>query len=121
MDRRILSTIVDKFEGGPVGLDTIAASVGEEKETLEDVYEPFLLQAGLIMRTPRGRVAAPGAYDHLGLEIPTQLLSALSLGDPDYSQATSPRGSARSGAIQDALFAPERDEDACTEEPGLED
>ncbi len=69
------------------------------------------------MRTPRGRVAAPGAYDHLGLEIPPQLSSALSLGDPDYSQATSPRGGARGGAIQDALFVPDGDEDACTEEP----
>jgi Holliday junction DNA helicase RuvB len=66
MDRRILSTIVDKFEGGPVGLDTIAASVGEEKETLEDVYEPFLLQQGLLQRTPRGRTATPRAYTHLG-------------------------------------------------------
>ena len=121
LDRKILETLCIRFPTRPVGLSTLAVSVGEEPETVEDVYEPFLLQAGLIMRTPRGRVAAPGAYDHLGLEIPTQLLSALSLGDPDYSQATSPRGSARSGAIQDALFAPERDEDACTEEPGLED
>ena len=66
MDRRILLTIVDKFDGGPVGLETIAASVGEESETLEDVYEPFLLQQGLLQRTPRGRIATPRAYTHLG-------------------------------------------------------
>ncbi len=66
MDRRILATIVDKFEGGPVGLETIAASVGEEGETLEDVYEPFLLQQGLLQRTPRGRTATARAYAHLG-------------------------------------------------------
>ncbi|MHB8418991.1 MAG: Holliday junction branch migration DNA helicase RuvB [Myxococcales bacterium] len=68
MDRRILAVIVDKFDGGPVGLDTLAASVGEEKETLEDVYEPFLLQQGLLQRTPRGRTATARTYDHLGRE-----------------------------------------------------
>ncbi|MHB1844695.1 MAG: Holliday junction branch migration DNA helicase RuvB [Deltaproteobacteria bacterium] len=67
MDRRILSTIIQKFDGGPVGLDTIAASIGEEKETIEDVYEPFLLQQGLLHRTPKGRVATPRAFAHLGL------------------------------------------------------
>jgi Holliday junction DNA helicase RuvB len=66
MDRRILSVIVDKFDGGPVGLETLAASVGEEKETLEDVYEPFLLQQGLLARTPRGRTATARAYGLLG-------------------------------------------------------
>jgi Holliday junction DNA helicase RuvB len=66
MDRRILGTIIDKFEGGPVGLETIAASVGEERDTLEDVYEPFLLQQGLLQRTPRGRVATSRAFAHLG-------------------------------------------------------
>ena len=66
MDRRILLTILDKFDGGPVGLETIAASVGEARDTLEDVYEPFLLQQGLLQRTPRGRIATARAFEHLG-------------------------------------------------------
>lgn len=66
MDHRILLTIVDKFDGGPVGLDTIAASLSEDAVSVEDVYEPFLLQEGLIQRTPRGRVATRKAYEHLG-------------------------------------------------------
>jgi len=65
MDREILSVIIDRFGGGPVGLDTLAASVGEEKNTLEDVYEPFLIQRGYIQRTPRGRVATDLAYRHM--------------------------------------------------------
>ena len=71
MDRRILSTIIDKFDGGPVGLETIAASVGEERDTIEDVYEPFLLQQGLLQRTPRGRVATARAFAHLGRAMPS--------------------------------------------------
>ncbi|GAB4291571.1 MAG: Holliday junction branch migration DNA helicase RuvB [Myxococcota bacterium] len=67
MDRTILTTIIEKFSGGPVGIETIAASVGEEKDTLEDVYEPYLLQQGFIKRTPRGRVATIHAYEHLGI------------------------------------------------------
>jgi Holliday junction DNA helicase RuvB len=66
MDNRILSTIIEKFKGGPVGITTIATAVGEEQGTLEEVYEPFLIQQGFIMRTPRGREATPKAYDHLG-------------------------------------------------------
>lgn len=66
MDIRILSTIIDKFKGGPVGLGTIATAVGEESDTVEEVYEPFLIQEGYLMRTPRGRVATPTAYQHLG-------------------------------------------------------
>lgn len=69
MDRAILLTIIDKFSGGPVGLDTLSASVGEERDTIEDVIEPYLLQEGLIERTPRGRKATNGAYQHLGREI----------------------------------------------------
>ena len=69
----LLETLCVRFAGRPVGLSTLAVSVGEEPETIEDVYEPFLLQAGLVMRTPRGRLAAPRAYEHLGLEIPVQL------------------------------------------------
>lgn len=64
MDRRIMLTIIDKFQGGPIGLETLATVVCEEKNTLEDVYEPFLIQSGFIKRTPRGRVATPMAYDH---------------------------------------------------------
>jgi Holliday junction DNA helicase RuvB len=65
MDRKILLTIIDKFGGGPVGVETIAASVGEQRDTLEDVYEPFLLQEGLLQRTPRGRLATARAYAYL--------------------------------------------------------
>jgi Holliday junction DNA helicase RuvB len=70
LDREILRTIVEKFEGGPVGLSTLAISVGEEQDTVEDVYEPYLLQRGLIKRTPKGRVATARAYQHLGLDAP---------------------------------------------------
>src|SRR5678810_798899 len=66
MDNRILSTIIDKFKGGPVGITTIATAVGEETGTLEEVYEPFLIQEGFIMRTPRGREVTAKAYEHLG-------------------------------------------------------
>jgi Holliday junction DNA helicase RuvB len=68
LDREILRTICEKFSGGPVGLSTLAASVGEEQDTLEDVYEPYLLQLGLIERTPRGRAATRRAFEHLGLD-----------------------------------------------------
>ncbi|HWP56918.1 MAG TPA: Holliday junction branch migration DNA helicase RuvB [Candidatus Acidoferrales bacterium] len=66
MDTLILITIIDKFQGGPVGVENLAAAIGEEKDTIEDVYEPFLIQAGFLQRTPRGRVATPLAYDHFG-------------------------------------------------------
>jgi Holliday junction DNA helicase RuvB len=72
LDRRILSTIIEKFGGGPVGVGAIAASLGEDRGTLEDLYEPYLLQAGFIQRTPRGRVASPAAYRHLGIVAPRQ-------------------------------------------------
>ena len=71
VDRNILLTIIEKFCGGPVGLDTLAASIGEDAGTIEDVYEPYLIQNGLFNRTPRGRMATELAYRHLGLEIPT--------------------------------------------------
>ncbi len=67
VDHRVLHTIIDKFDGGPVGLDTIAASINEDADTIMDVYEPYLLQLGFLERTPRGRVAARLAYEHLGL------------------------------------------------------
>jgi Holliday junction DNA helicase RuvB len=70
LDREILRTICEKFEGGPVGLSTLAAAVSEEQDTIEDVYEPYLLQQGLVKRTPRGRVATAAAWEHLGLEPP---------------------------------------------------
>ncbi len=66
MDRAILLTIIDKFSGGPVGIETLAAAVGEESETIEDVYEPFLIQEGYLSRTPRGRMATPLAFEHFG-------------------------------------------------------
>ncbi len=70
MDRKILTVILDTFGGGPVGIDAVAAAVGEERDTLEDVYEPFLVREGFLARTPRGRVALPPAYAHLGREKP---------------------------------------------------
>lgn len=70
IDRNILLTIIDKFKGGPVGLDTLAASIGEDAGTIEDVYEPYLLKNGFLNRTPKGRTATDLAYHHLGLEIP---------------------------------------------------
>ena len=70
IDRNILLTMIRKFSGGPVGLDTLAAAIGEDPGTIEDVYEPYLLKNGFINRTPRGRVVTDFAYRHLGLEIP---------------------------------------------------
>ena len=67
MDRRVLDTIVGKFDGGPVGIDSLAAAISEERDTIEDVIEPFLIQEGFLMRTPRGRVATESTYRHLGL------------------------------------------------------
>jgi Holliday junction DNA helicase RuvB len=71
-DRLILMTIIEKFDGGPAGLDTLAAAIGEDKGTLEDVYEPYLIKNGLIMRTPRGRVVTDLAYKHFNLNPPTK-------------------------------------------------
>jgi Holliday junction DNA helicase RuvB len=70
LDRRILTTIIEKFGGGPVGVGSIAASLGEDRGTLEDLYEPYLIQAGFLQRTPRGRVASAAAYRHLGITPP---------------------------------------------------
>ena len=70
IDRNMLYAIIEKFGGGPVGLDTLAASIGEDAGTIEDVYEPYLLKNGFINRTPRGRVVTELAYRHLGLENP---------------------------------------------------
>ena len=70
LDRELLEAVCVRFGGGPVGLSTLAVSVGEEADTIEDVYEPYLLQRGFLQRTPRGRVATPHAFAHLGLEPP---------------------------------------------------
>jgi holliday junction DNA helicase RuvB len=72
VDRRLLRTIIDKFGGGPVGLNTIAAAISEEKDAIEDIYEPFLIQIGFLDRTPRGRVATPRAYGYFGLVSPAE-------------------------------------------------
>jgi Holliday junction DNA helicase RuvB len=79
LDRRVLTTVVDQFDGGPVGIESLAASIGEERGTLEDVVEPFLIQRGLLMRTARGRVASRQAYLHLGLAVPERIGAPLPL------------------------------------------
>ncbi|MDD5205143.1 MAG: Holliday junction branch migration DNA helicase RuvB [Desulfobacterales bacterium] len=77
MDRHIMLTIIQKFNGGPIGLDTLSAAVSEEKDTLEDIYEPFLIQMGYMKRTPRGRVATPLAYKHFRIQMDQQLQKKL--------------------------------------------
>jgi Holliday junction DNA helicase RuvB len=69
-DRKLLLTIIEKFDGGPVGVDNLSAAIGEERGTIEDVLEPYLIQQGFIMRTPRGRIATRSAYLHCGLKPP---------------------------------------------------
>lgn len=71
VDHKLLLSIIENFRGGPVGLETIAATIGEEAHTVEDVYEPYLMQIGFLQRTPRGRVVTPKCYEHFGLEMPT--------------------------------------------------
>jgi holliday junction DNA helicase RuvB len=73
MDRKLLQAVLEKFGGGPVGLDNLAAAIGEERDTIEDVLEPYLIQQGYLMRTPRGRVATSLAYQHFGLQVPKSL------------------------------------------------
>ena len=70
VDRKILLTMIEHFDGGPVGVDTIASSTGEDRVTVEDVYEPYLLQIGFLARTPRGRILTPKAYEHFGKKAP---------------------------------------------------
>lgn len=79
VDRKILTTIIEKFNGGPVGLQTIAAATAEEESTVEEVYEPYLIQLGFLQRTPRGRMITPHAYTHLGIALPQQFPSTLPL------------------------------------------
>jgi Holliday junction DNA helicase RuvB len=73
MDRKLLQSVLQKFNGGPVGLDNLAAAIGEERDTIEDVLEPYLIQQGYLMRTPRGRVATKLSYQHFGLPLPQSL------------------------------------------------
>ncbi|MEZ4496783.1 MAG: Holliday junction DNA helicase RuvB C-terminal domain-containing protein [Thermomicrobiales bacterium] len=73
IDRRVLQTIVEKFDGGPVGIETLAAATSEETDTIMDVYEPYLIQLGFLQRTPRGRVATRRAYEHLKIQPPASL------------------------------------------------
>jgi holliday junction DNA helicase RuvB len=73
VDRRILDTMIQKFQGGPVGIDTLAAATSEESDTIMDVYEPYLIQLGFLQRTPRGRIATKLAYEHLGIEMPAAI------------------------------------------------
>ncbi|MGB6054360.1 MAG: Holliday junction DNA helicase RuvB C-terminal domain-containing protein, partial [Burkholderiaceae bacterium] len=70
MDRKLLEAVLQKFNGGPVGLDNLAAAIGEERDTIEDVLEPYLIQQGYLQRTPRGRIATAAAYAHFGLAAP---------------------------------------------------
>jgi Holliday junction DNA helicase RuvB len=79
MDRKLLLAIIEKFGGGPVGIDSTAAAIGEERGTIEDVLEPFLIQQGYLMRTPRGRVATALAYRHFGLATPSRAEAPIDL------------------------------------------
>ena len=72
MDRKLLDTIIHKFDGGPVGVDNLAAAIGEERDTIEDVIEPYLIQHGYLQRTPRGRIATLTTWRHLGLQPPSR-------------------------------------------------
>lgn len=81
MDRNILLALIEKFNGGPVGLDTLSVAVSEERETVEDVYEPFLIKAGLLLRTPRGRMVTPASYAHFGRTAPKNISKDLPLFD----------------------------------------
>ena len=92
MDRRILETIIDQFDGGPVGVDSLAASIHEEKDAIEDLYEPYLIQEGYLTRTPRGRIATPLAYSHLGREF------------KGHSHHTPKKGSGEEGSGQGRLL-----------------
>ena len=86
MDRRLMLTIIEKFEGGPVGVDSLAAALGEERGTIEDVIEPYLIQQGYLQRTPRGRIATVAAYRHLGLVVPAAAADLWSQPDTESSE-----------------------------------
>jgi Holliday junction DNA helicase RuvB len=88
MDHKLLTTVIDKFDGGPVGLDSLAAAIGEERGTIEDVLEPYLIQQGFMMRTPRGRVVTKNAYEHFGLRMPENRQSVVSYGEDLFDAGT---------------------------------
>jgi Holliday junction DNA helicase RuvB len=83
LDRKLLTTIIEKFDGGPVGIESLSAAVGEERGTLEDVIEPFLIQQGFLMRTSRGRMATRNAYLHFGLKVPERVQTSMPLFEAD--------------------------------------
>jgi Holliday junction DNA helicase RuvB len=87
MDRKILLTLIEKFDGGPVGVDTLSTVVGEERDTLEDVYEPYLVQEGYLNRTPRGRMATRLAYEHFNVSPSQQVQQQAELFDPKNSES----------------------------------
>lgn len=86
VDKNILTTVIDKFSGGPVGLDTLASATGEDATTIEDVYEPYLLQLGFVARTPRGRICMPNAYKHLGKKLSKERMEMLSIYDDSLTE-----------------------------------
>src|SRR5690606_4341979 len=88
MDRKLLEAIIHKFDGGPVGVDSLAAAIGEERDTIEDVIEPFLIQTGFLQRTPRGRIATQTTWRHLGRTPPTALSGGA--GELFWTAATHP-------------------------------
>lgn len=118
VDRMILETLCERFAGRPVGLSTVAVSIGEEPETVEDAYEPFLLQTGLVLRTPRGRLATPAAFRHLGLAIPPHVEAAaadLSTGTPAWIHGRSGRSRGRHLAPEGpSLFDAVGEDDPCS-------
>ena len=87
MDRKLLEAVIHRFDGGPVGLDNIAASIGEERDTIEDVIEPYLIQQGFLQRTPRGRIVTLSAYRHLGVAAPASAHQATGLFDATHPEA----------------------------------
>lgn len=86
VDKNLLTTIIDKFSGGPVGLDTLASATGEDTATIEDVYEPYLIQLGFVARTPRGRICMPNAYKHLGKKLSKERMEMLSIYDDSLNE-----------------------------------
>jgi Holliday junction DNA helicase RuvB len=97
MDRRLLRVIMDDYDGGPVGVETLAAALGEPRDTIEDVYEPYLLQQGYIGRTPRGRIATRRAYEHLGRKAPSAAPSPDADGPLFAAESGLPHGQTREG------------------------
>jgi len=90
MDRKILSTLIDKFNGGPTGIDTLSAAINEERETIEDVYEPFLIQEGFIIKTSRGRCAMPLAFEHMGKKVPRNAVAFTTMSSSEETKNSQP-------------------------------